>query len=106
MKRVVTIHKRLLTTTVLKKRWGRVCAIDTPPYDWRTEIIKFLQDPYKRENRRFKAIQYFWMEGDLYKKSLKDDVVLKCLNGEDAVKMMREVHEGVGPTNLEGRPDG
>ncbi|KAK9740352.1 hypothetical protein RND81_03G028600 [Saponaria officinalis] len=65
--------------------------------DWRSEIIKFLKDPsMKGINLKLKRqlYRYFLTEYELYKKD-SQGILLKCLNSDDALLAMTEIHEGV-----------
>ncbi|KAK9672470.1 hypothetical protein RND81_12G103000 [Saponaria officinalis] len=65
--------------------------------DWRSEIIKFLKDPsMKGINPKLKrqSYRYFLIEDELYNKD-SQRILLKCLNSDDALLAMTEIHEGV-----------
>jgi len=64
--------------------------------DWRSEIANYLKNPSQKVSRklRYKALKFVVLDDQLYCKSI-DGVLLKCLNQEEATKMMYEVHEGL-----------
>jgi len=64
--------------------------------DWRSEIANYLKNPSQKVSRKlkYKALKFVVLDGQLYYKSI-DGVLLKCLNKEEARKMMYEVHEGL-----------
>ena len=65
--------------------------------DWRTPIIEFLRDPRPTAPRKLrrKAVSYILVGEDLYKKSLEDDLLLRCIAGIEVLRVMAEVHEGI-----------
>ena len=64
--------------------------------DWRSEIANYLKNPSQRVSRklRYKALKFVVLDDQLYYKSI-DVILLKCLNQEDARKIIYEVHEGL-----------
>ncbi|KAK9705261.1 hypothetical protein RND81_07G043600 [Saponaria officinalis] len=83
----------------MKNEVVQVCGINIleSESDWRTEIIKFLKDPsMKVINPMLKKQSYrsFLIEDELYKKDSRG-ILLKCLNSDDALLAMTEIHEGV-----------
>ncbi|XP_058202628.1 uncharacterized protein LOC131317065 [Rhododendron vialii] len=64
---------------------------------WRDPIISFLKNPCTKVTKktRRRAISYLLIGDDLYKKSLEDDLLLKCLDRVETLRVMGEVHEGV-----------
>ena len=73
--------------------------------DWRTEIITFLKYPSLSSTKKIRerAIQYVLIEDELYKKSLEDDLLLKCIGPQESLKVMGEVHEGICGAHQSGR---
>ncbi|XP_011078668.1 uncharacterized protein LOC105162366 [Sesamum indicum] len=63
------------------------------------EIVKYLEDgtlpddPVKAKRVRFRAARFTLLFGQLYKRTV-DGPLLKCLDGEKAAYVMREIHEG------------
>ncbi|XP_059631449.1 uncharacterized protein LOC132274230 [Cornus florida] len=51
---------------------------------WRTPIIQFLQEPSSKVDKRIQLLaqHYILIDGDLYKKSKEDELLLRCL-GKD-----------------------
>ena len=64
--------------------------------DWRSKIANYLKNLSQKVSRklRYKALKFVVLDDQLYYKSI-DGVLLKCLNQEEARKMMCEVHEGL-----------
>jgi hypothetical protein len=64
--------------------------------DWRSEIIDYLRNPSHKVSRklRYKSTKYVLLDDQLYYKTI-NEVLLKCLNQEDARVLMGVVHEGV-----------
>ncbi|KAL2226693.1 UNVERIFIED_CONTAM: Retrovirus-related Pol polyprotein from transposon opus [Sesamum indicum] len=66
---------------------------------WKDEIIKYLEnnilptDPVAAKRVKFRATRFTMLSGQLYKRTL-DGPLLKCLDEERALYLMREIHEG------------
>ncbi|KAL2226537.1 UNVERIFIED_CONTAM: hypothetical protein Sindi_2012400 [Sesamum indicum] len=66
---------------------------------WKDEIIKYLEnnilptDPVAAKRVKFRATRFTMLSGQLYKRTL-DGPLLKCLDEERALYVMREIHEG------------
>ena len=71
-------------------------ALELPDHDWRKEIVDYLEDPSKKVSRkiRFQATKYVLLEGELYYRTI-DEILLRCLDKEEAKVLMGEIHEGV-----------
>ncbi|XP_011101733.1 uncharacterized protein LOC105179797 [Sesamum indicum] len=65
---------------------------------WKDEIIKYLEnnilptDPVAAKRVKFRATRFTMLSGQLYKRTL-DGPLLKCLDEERALYVMREIHE-------------
>ena len=68
--------------------------------DWRKPIIDYLCDPRRRVDRAVQrmAFKYTMRDDDLYHRMV-DDVLLKCLDEDQARVAMGEVHEGICGTH-------
>ncbi|KAH7853832.1 hypothetical protein Vadar_007117 [Vaccinium darrowii] len=92
--KAITVQKRLLPS--VKRRGLGLEALMADPKnpahdspddeeiglkDWREPIILFLKNPHAKATRKIrrKAISYLLIGEELYKKSPKDDLLLKCL---------------------------
>jgi len=64
--------------------------------DWRVKIADYLRNPSQKVTRklRYKSTKYVLLNDQLYYKTV-DGVLLKCLNREEAKRLMGEVHEGI-----------
>ena len=64
--------------------------------DWRQELIQYLAEPLVQANFKLKqkALKYVLIDGELFRRG-QERMLLKCLNKEEAMKVMGEVHEGV-----------
>ncbi|KAL2226525.1 UNVERIFIED_CONTAM: hypothetical protein Sindi_2011200 [Sesamum indicum] len=66
---------------------------------WKDEIIKYMEnnilptDPVAAKRVKFRATRFTMLSGQLYKRTL-DGPLLKCLDEERALYVMREIHEG------------
>ena len=65
--------------------------------DWRSPIIKFLSNPSGPSNKRTRtfATRFILLDGELFKKGIGDDTLLRCLGKVEAMRVMSEVHEGI-----------
>ncbi|XP_058202642.1 uncharacterized protein LOC131317077 [Rhododendron vialii] len=111
LSRAVTVQKKLLPS-VRRRGLGLPAFIVEPlgptiedteregelrQSGWRDPIISFLKNSCTKVTKktRRRAISYLLIGDDLYKKSLEDDLLLKCLDGVETLRVMGEVHEGV-----------
>ncbi|KAH7835024.1 hypothetical protein Vadar_022159 [Vaccinium darrowii] len=82
-RRTITIQKRSLPS--FKRRSASMDIFTTDlkveEEDWRTEIITFLKHPNLSSTKKIRerAIHYVLVGDELYKKSLEDDLLLKCV---------------------------
>ena len=63
--------------------------------DWRMPIITYLKDPGHGAERNIRrlAFKYILIGDDLYRRTA-EDLLLKCLDSDQACVAMGEVHEG------------
>jgi transposase InsO family protein len=68
--------------------------------DWRRPIIDYLQDPSHKVDRKVQRLSFKFtlVEGELYHRTA-DDLLLKCLDSDQAKVAIDEVHEGIGGTH-------
>jgi hypothetical protein len=68
--------------------------------DWRVPFIKYLTDGTgysdRNENERLirRSRQYLVVEGKLWHKNAKAEVLMKCIEQEDGIKLLEEIHSG------------
>jgi hypothetical protein len=66
--------------------------------DWRVPFIKYLTDGTgysdRNENERLiqRSRQYLVVEGKLWRKNVKAEVLMKCIEQEDGIKLLEEIH--------------
>ncbi|XP_059630097.1 uncharacterized protein LOC132273081 [Cornus florida] len=84
-----------LRNTMLFDTWT-IDVEDLADDDWRIPFIMFLRNPNIKADRSIKrkAINFVLLDGDLYKKGLEDGLLLQCINKEESLQVMAEVHEG------------
>ena len=78
-----------------------MCPIFTAPYPWYRDMIHYLQQEYlpehwnskQRRALRLKSASYQIIDGVLFRKNY-DGVFLRCLEQEDASKVVKELHDG------------
>ncbi|KAH7841185.1 hypothetical protein Vadar_026706 [Vaccinium darrowii] len=89
-KRTITIRKRSLPSIKRRSASMEIFSTDLEGQeeDWRTEIITFLKHPnlFSTKKIRERAAQYVLIADELYKKSLEDDLLLKCIGPQEALK--------------------
>ncbi|KAH7836020.1 hypothetical protein Vadar_032031 [Vaccinium darrowii] len=89
-KRTITIQRRSLPSVKRKSASMEIFTTDLggQEEDWRTEIITFLKYPSLSSTKKIRerAIQYVLIEDELYKKSLEDDLLLKCIGPQESLK--------------------
>jgi hypothetical protein len=68
--------------------------------DWRTPLIKYLEDPKSVSDRKVRwwALKFILDNDELYH-HMADDLLLKCLGPDQARLDMTKVHEGVCGTH-------
>ena len=64
--------------------------------DWRQELIRYLANTSAHVHFKLKrkVLKYVLIDGELFRRS-QEGVLLKYLDKEEAMKVMREVYEGV-----------
>ena len=74
--------------------------IATEDQDWRIPLISYLRDPGRGAERNIRrlAFKYVLIEDELYRRTAKD-LLLKCLDSDQAKVAMGEVHEGICGTH-------
>ncbi|XP_011074079.1 uncharacterized protein LOC105158875 [Sesamum indicum] len=78
---------------------GREVQTVVEPESWKDEIAKYLKDgtlpldPIAAKRVKFRATRFTMLSGQLYKRTV-DGPLLKCLDEERALYVMREIHEG------------
>ncbi|XP_059635981.1 uncharacterized protein LOC132278189 [Cornus florida] len=86
---------------VREKLLAEVFAIeveeDIEENDWRTPIVDFLKNPDPKVDKKLKIkfLKFVMIDGDLFRKSIKDDLLLRCASKKEAMKVMGEAHEGI-----------
>ena len=68
--------------------------------DWRQPLIDYLKDPKLTVDRKVRrwAFKFTLVDGELYRRTA-DDLLLKCLDSDQARLAMAEVHEGICGTH-------
>ena len=74
--------------------------IATEVDDWRTPLIKYLENPAVLTNRKVRrqALKYVLLDHDLYRRTI-EGLLLKCLGPDQSKIAMGEVHEGICGTH-------
>jgi hypothetical protein len=68
--------------------------------DWRVPFIKYLTNGTeysdRNENERLirRSRQYLVVEGKLWRKNVKAEVLMKCIEQEEGIKLLEEIHSG------------
>ncbi|KAH7854829.1 hypothetical protein Vadar_018178 [Vaccinium darrowii] len=98
-KRTITIQKRSLPSVKRRSASMEVFTTDLggQEEDWRTEIITFLKYPSLSSTKKIRkrAIRYVLIEDELYKKSLEDDLLLKCIGPQESLKILMDSRVGL-----------
>ena len=86
----------------------QVCNINNEPPSWMDPIIMYLlhrdlpENKNEARNLHIRAAQYALIGNHLYHKSFTGPY-LRCLNREDAQRLLEEIHEGICGNHSEGR---
>jgi hypothetical protein len=69
-------------------------------YDWRTPLLAYLRDPSAKVDKsvRRSAFKYVLHNDELYRRTA-EDLLLKCLDSDQARVVVGEVHEGICGTD-------
>ncbi|KAM1767981.1 hypothetical protein ACFX12_046007 [Malus domestica] len=73
-----------------------VCVIEVIPDDWRMPIMRYLDNPNGKHDRktRVHATNYVVYQNELYQKG-EDGLLLLCLSPQEVAQAITEVHEGI-----------
>jgi hypothetical protein len=88
------------TTTEPSLTTARPSQTPTKIADWRVPFIKYLIDGTgysdRNENERLirRIRQYLVVEGKLWHKNAKAEVLMKCIEQEDSIKLLEVIHSG------------
>ena len=87
---------------------GQICSINNKPPSWIDPIVIYLmhgdlpEDKNRARNLRIRVTRYALIRNHLYRKSFTRPY-LRCLNPDDAKRLLEEIHEGVYCNHSEGR---
>ena len=64
--------------------------------DWRVPLMSYLRDPGRGAERNIRrlAFKYVLIDDELYRRTA-EDLLLKCLDSDQAKVVMRNVHEDI-----------
>ena len=68
--------------------------------DWREPFIKYLTDGSsytdRTENERLmrRSKQYLLVDGKLWRKNAKEEILMKCITREDGERLLDQIHSG------------
>ncbi|XP_059671149.1 uncharacterized protein LOC132316693 [Cornus florida] len=97
---IISIKRRPLPSIEMRNEHLEVNYVDleeADPDDWRIPIIKFLMNPSTNVNKKIQLVapHYILMDGELYKKSKENGLLLRCLDKLESIQAMGEVHNGL-----------
>ncbi|KAL0303750.1 UNVERIFIED_CONTAM: hypothetical protein Sradi_6243100 [Sesamum radiatum] len=78
------------------------------PSSWKEELVRYLKnaslpdDPIRAKRIKFKAARFTMIGDELYRRMV-DGPLLKCIDGERAQYVLREIHEGSCGNHSGGR---
>jgi hypothetical protein len=72
----------------------------TEPDDWRTPLLRYLDNPGHIVDRKVRrqALKYIMLDNDLYRQTIYG-LLLKCLGSDQSRIAIGEVHEGICGTH-------
>jgi hypothetical protein len=88
------------TTMALSPASAGPSQTSTKISDWHVPFIQYLTDGTgysdRTENERLirRSKQYLVVEGKLWRKNAKAEVLMKCIEQEDDIKLLEEIHSG------------
>ena len=79
-----------------------VCPLFTAPDSWYRDLVHYLQEGYfpehwnskQRRALHLKSTSYHIIDGVLFRNNY-DGVLVRCLEQEDAKKVITEIHDGL-----------
>ena len=86
-----------------------VTVVPGPSNDWREPFIKYLTttdvpaDNTQRECLSRRSKHYVLVEGKLYHKNAKGELLHKCLSVEEGEKILKEIHTGTYGNHVASR---
>ena len=94
---LVTVKERILPSVQKRGLFADTCTILMEDDDWRSPIIQFLSNPSGPSDKRTRmfAARFVLLDEELFKKSIGDDTLLRCLGKIEAMRVMTEVHGGI-----------
>lgn len=94
--RTIKVLKRTMPALHERGVPMEILVISVDQSDWRYPIIRFHDNSEGSHNRKIKSLarNFVLYKDQLYRKSA-DDLLLLCMGGSDAMKVMREVHQGI-----------
>ena len=74
--------------------------ISAEAQDWRVPLMSYLRDPGRGAERNIRrlAFKYVLIDDELYRRTA-EDLLLKCLDSDQARVAMGEVHKGICGTH-------
>ena len=96
---IKTIKSRTLPSIFTRQLGIEIFTLDVGKEDWRSPIISYLRNPNGCTNNalKLKTRRYVFMgeeDESLFKRGV-DGILLKCVNTEESIQVMAEVHEGI-----------
>ena len=91
------VKERLLPSIQRRGLFTKAYTILIEEDDWKTPIIHFLSSPSSPSDRRARMFttRFILLDGELFKKGIDDDTLLRCLAKIEAMRIMSEVHEDI-----------
>ena len=79
-------------------------SVDDGSGDWRRPIVEYLCDPSKKVDKSIRCLAFkFVLINDKLYRRITEDLLLKCLDDDQAKIAMGEVHEGICGTDQSAR---
>ncbi|KAI5338701.1 hypothetical protein L3X38_017973 [Prunus dulcis] len=104
VQRIIKIGRKSLPSVLTRGMEIEVNSALISKDDWREPIMTYLQYPTLPSEKRVRimATNYLMSNEDLVRKS-KDEVLLRCLEKTEYMKVMGETHEGICGAHQGGR---
>ena len=86
-----------------------VAVVPGPSSDWRMPFIKYLTttdvsvDNTKREHLTCRSKHYILVDGKLYRKNAKEELLQKCISTEEGEEILKEIHAGTYNNHIASR---
>ena len=104
------VETQIVKLKVRESQAHCACIHEEPDRNpWYYDILRYVRDQHypklanDNDKRTLKRLAMgFFLDGDILYKKSKDQILLMCVDGDEAKKIVHEIHEGVCGTHANG----